>query len=425
MKTNHQHIIRIYCFAVIVISTFSCSNSRHIGSENTSADRASFLFLSDIHLNTYADTTTYGYDTGMELWARFLQKADSILGSSNSPQFIIYTGDLPAHYSCTPSCYLDSSNRTTHNQNLSVILSGLRNLANKYHKALFYMPGNNDGIAGDYYSFADEAQQTPFSLVPENKNPYPALNIHKDTSKTPCIVSMPNPTMGYYSARPIKGLRLICLNTVMYDKDFTTVDGTNKDVDRQTEMTWLSGQLAEATAMNEKIYIAMHIPPGTDAYSGKDMWDDHSTNWKNMFLSLTTQYSANITGIFYGHTHMDELRRLYDSTNTHITEVAISCPGVTPQHSNNPGFKTVSYNRSSKEVMDFTTYYTTPGGIGWGSNTYNFNTTFNNTTAASIYQCISGMSLTNVNAGMTTIFTVKNGPPGYNIQQGIEVMWGK
>jgi sphingomyelin phosphodiesterase acid-like 3 len=408
-----------------LLTAMGCSNTKHIATGNVPAKEASFLFLSDIHLNTYADTTTYGYDTGMDLWGRFLQKADAVLGSSTAPQFILYTGDLPAHYSCSPTCYLDSNNRATHNANLTTILTGLRNMAGKYKKPLFYLPGNNDGIAGDYYSFADEDQQTPFSLVPENNDPFPALNILPGTGKAPCMVSIPHPTMGYYAARPVEGLRLICLNTVMYSKNFTTVDGTDKNTDRQTQLTWLAGQLAEATAMNEKIYLAMHIPPGTDAYSGNDMWDDNPTSWKNMFLSLTTQYRAGIAGIFYGHTHMDELRRLYDSTNTVITEVAISCPGVTPQHSNNPGFKTVVFDSKSKEVMDFTTYYTTPGGTGWGSSTYNFNTTFNNTPAVSIYQRIAGMPLTTINAGMSTIFTVKNGPPTYNIQRGIEVTWGK
>ncbi len=420
MKTKFHQIIALLIF---VFTAISCSNTKHISMVNA-PEQSSFLFLSDIHLNTYADTITYGDDTGMDLWTRFLQKADSVLAGDDAPKFILYTGDLPAHYSCSPSCYLDSNNRTTHNTNLAAILTGLRNMADKYNKPLFYLPGNNDGIAGDYYSFADEAQQTPLSLVPENSNPFPALNINSG-NKAPCMVSNPHPTMGYYAARPIKGLRLICLNTVMYSKNFTTVDGSDKDNDRLQQITWLAGQLAEATAMEEKIYIAMHIPPGTDAYSGKDMWDDSKTNWKDMFLSLTTQYEAGITGIFYGHTHMDELRRLYDSTGTHITEVAISCPGVTPQHSNNPGFKTVQYDQQSKEVMGFTTYYTTPIATGWGSSTYNFNTVFGNTPAVSIYQRIAGMPLTNVNAAMSTIFTVKNGPPSYNIQQGIEVMWGK
>ena len=151
------------------------------------SSNASFLFLSDIHLNMFTDTTAYGLDTGIGLWTIFLAKADSLLGSSHAPGFIVYTGDLPAHYKCSPAtCYLPDSARQSHNHNLATILSGLRNLATKHNTPFFYIPGNNDGLAGDYYSFADEQQQTPFSVAPSSKNPYPALYILPGTSKAPC-----------------------------------------------------------------------------------------------------------------------------------------------------------------------------------------------------------------------------------------------
>ena len=388
----------------------------------------SFLFLSDIHLNTTTDTTAYGSDTGMELWANFLHKADSILGSDNAPRFVVYTGDLPAHYHCTPSCYLAPDERAIHNQNLTIILIGLRNLAVKHHTPFFYLPGNNDGLAGDYYSFADSLQQTPFSLVPDNTNPYPALNILPGSSNAPCMLSNPHPTMGYYAARPVKGLRLICLNTVIYDSYFQAVDGTNQLTDGNTQMAWLAAQLADAGAKKEKVYIAMHIPPGMNAYSSKSMWvklPGQKVSWLNTFLSLTAKYQATISGILYGHTHMDEVRRLYDPTGKRITEVAISCPGVTPQHNNNPGFKTVTYDAISKELMDFTTYYTTPVSTSWGSNAYTFSSSFNSKPGNSIYQQLSGMTLTNITNRMNNIFTVKNGAPTYTIQTGIEVKWGQ
>jgi UDP-2,3-diacylglucosamine pyrophosphatase LpxH len=388
----------------------------------------SFLFLSDIHLNSTTDTTAYGADTGMNLWANFLKKVDFILDSDNPPGFVVYTGDLPAHYHCDPSCYLPPEERTTHNQNLTVILTGLRNLASKYNTPFFYLPGNNDGLAGDYFSFTDEQQQTPFSLLPDSANPYPALNILQGTNQAPCIISNPHPTMGYYSARPVKGLRLICLNTVIYVASYKPVDGTNQLTDGNTQMTWLAAQLADAKAKKEKVYIALHVPPGMNAYSNNSMWvklPAQKISWLNSFLSLTTKYQATIAGILYGHTHMDELRRLYDPTGKRITEVAISCPGVTPQHNNNPGFKTVTYDAISKELMDFTTFYTTPVNTSWGTNTYTFSSTFSSTPGKSIYQQLSGMTLNNITSSMNNIFTVKNGPAGYNTQTGIEVKWGQ
>lgn len=427
--------IHPFLFAAFFFVAAGCNNPRSISmpdaqknNKPAAKEDPRFLFLSDIHLNTTSNTTAYGSDTGMELWANFLNKADSVLRSDNPPRFVVYTGDLPAHYSCSPSCYLPPEKRATHNQNLKVILTGLRNLADKYNIPLFYMPGNNDGLAGDYYSFADEQQQTPFSLVPDTKNPYPALNILPGSAKAPCLVSNPHPTMGYYSARPVEGLRLISMNTIIYNSGFQAVDGTNQQTDGDAQMLWLASQLAEARAQNEKVYIAMHIPPGTDAYSGNSMWvklPGQITSWLNIFLSLTTIYENTISGILYGHTHMDELRRLYDSTGTRITEVAISCPGVTPQHYNNPGFKTVTYDAASKELMDFTTHYTTPTATSWGNSSYSFRSTFSGKPGVSLFQQLSNMPLTDITHTLNNIFTVKNGLPTYNIQTGIEVKWNQ
>jgi UDP-2,3-diacylglucosamine pyrophosphatase LpxH len=429
INTNQKFVSRfIIVFILFFAAAFIPSNDivAQGSPKKATKDNPCFLFLSDIHLNTTTDTTVYGGDTGMELWANFLHKADSILGGAHAPKFVVYTGDLPAHYHCGPSCYLPPDERSIHSQNLTVILTGLRNLTNKYHTPLFYIPGNNDGMAGDYYSFADSQQQTPFSLVPDSANPYPALNILPGTSHAPCMLSNPHPAMGYYSALPVKRLRLISLNTVIFSSNFIPDDGTDQLTDGDTQMAWLAAQLADAKSKKEKVYIAMHIPPGLDAYSDKSMWvklPGQKVSWLNTFLSLTTRYQSTIAGILYGHTHMDEIRRLYDSTGKRITEVAISGPGVTPQHNNNPGFKTVSYDAISKELMDFTTYYTTPASKSWGNNIYTFSFTYNSTPGKSIFQRLSGMPLTDITTIMNYIFTVKACPATYNTQTGIEVKW--
>lgn len=389
-----------------------------------------FLFLSDVHLNTFSDTTFYGVDTGLELWKAFINKIDALLAGSNAPKFIVYTGDLPAHYQCGETCVLPPDQRQDHNQNLAAILKGLRDVATKHKKPLFYLPGNNDGIAGDYTSFADEQQKTPFSLIPETKNPYPAPNSKPGGMVPPCIVSNPHPTMGYYSAKPVAGLRLIALNTVIYSKSFIPVDGSQQISDGNTQLKWLAAQLSDAARKGEKAYIAMHIPPGTDAYKydkdpvGATMWaplPDTVNTWLRQFLGIVAAHKKTIAGILYGHTHMDELRRLYDPSGSTITEVAISCPGVTPQHYNNPGFKIVQYDAASKELLNFNTYYTVPAAKKWGNNTYNFNTVFGFPSNKTLYSNLSSATLSSINTSLNKIFTVMNGPAGYNIQPGIEV----
>jgi sphingomyelin phosphodiesterase acid-like 3 len=432
MKT----IKSIFILFLLVISFFFNSCEKNIAKEPAKTFKDSvikksptFLFLSDIHLDSHKQTTLYGQDTGMILWRAFLAKVDAVI-SDAAPDFIIYTGDLPSH---TPWVQpLPKDERPSHNENIATILSGLRDLATKHKIALLYLPGNNDGIAGDYASFSDEKQQTPFSLIPENQNPYPALNTNTVGGKIPCIVSNPAPKMGYYSARPIEGLRVIALNTVIHSAYFIAADGSNQMDDAQNQMAWFANELKDAERKGEKAYISMHIPPGIDAFGYKKKGLDAtnwaklpaSNPWNNQFLQIVSDYQKTIAGVLYGHTHMDELRRLYDPSGKKITEVAISCPGVTPIHNNNPGFKLVNYDATSKEFLDFTTYYTTiPAAITWGDAKYSFNQKFGYSSNRTMYENLSLDSFSNIHTKLNGIFTVMHGPAGYDISTGIAVKY--
>jgi len=123
---------------------------------------------------------------------------------------------------------------------------------------------------------------------------------------------------------------------------------------------------------------------------------------------------------------MDEVRRLYDSTGRTVTAVAICCPGVTPQHYNNPGFKVVEYDEDSKQPIDFTTYYTTPDAVTWGNNSYTFDNAFGNTAGATIYDCLSTMPIDSLERRMNSVFTVKHlMPMPFSTKSGIEVKMGQ
>ena len=389
-----------------------------------------FIQVSDVHFDSKATNTNYGYDTGVDLWTKTKAKLTELIRQSPAPKFIIYTGDLPAHYDCDNTCFIPPDRRATHNNNITNVLNDLRQLVDGVGIPLLFVPGNNDSLAGDYYSFADEKNKTPLSLAADPDNEYPALNSGRTFGDAPCIVSNPYPQMGYYSARPIDGLRVIVLNSIIFGHRYHQVDGVKQVDAGNTQMSWLSTELAAARLSDEKVLIIMHIPPGKDAYAvahdktPTQMWAElplTGDNWMTQFLSLMGQYQSEITGIFYGHTHMDEVRRLYDVNGTKITEVAVSAPGVTPQHNNNPGVKAYWYNSSTMELLDFETYYTTPTAPSWGRQSYRFSTIFQCDANSSIYQCLSGASLTDVNAAMDTIFTVMNGSPSYKTVSGIEV----
>lgn len=406
---------------LLVVTAAGCTASRQINTTSDIQKDNNFLFLSDIHLDTL-QTTKYGDDTGLQLWNNFLQKAERILAGPNPPKFAIYTGDLPAHYSCRSNCALRPGDTVTatHNHNLTVILSGLRQLMAKYHVPFFFLPGNNDAIAGNYFSFSNAAQQSAFGLVPDPSNPYPALNINSDSTTAPCVLSLAHINKGYYSARPLPGLRLVCMNTVIYSYKYSPVDGGTVSGDRNDEMQWLKNELQDAQQKQEKVYIAMHIPPGTDAYSGNPMWEKTPGNYLKQFLALLSDYQQNIEGIFFGHTHMDELRRFYNNAGR-ITAVGISCPGVTPQHDNNPGFKTVYYDRKTLAPLNFITHYTTPDALNWGDSSYSFRQVFGQKAGTTVFQQLAGMSFADISARMQSIYSVRYLPVSYNSGAGIEV----
>jgi sphingomyelin phosphodiesterase acid-like 3 len=435
---------------VLGLSTTQCNNAKvenktkEAAKTNTSVlvdantATSSFLFVSDIHLiNNATGSTQYGEDAKIDIWKKFLAKGDSLLAAPNAPAFIVYTGDLPAHYGKE---YLDPNNRATHNAEIADVLTGLRDLATRHNKPLFYLPGNNDAVAGDYFPFSYGTNNTPFTLINETQNPYPAPNTKAVAGTPPCIISQPDTSMCYYAANPVKGIRLIALNTVVYTNTFFK-NAQSQGLDSfaydkaDAQIKWLGTQLKEAKSLNEKVYIAMHIPPGLDIYSGNSTWTDTKTanqemTYTNQFLSLVNAYKDNcIEAILYGHTHMDELRLLYNKTADTVATVAISCPGISSLWKNNPGFKTVIYDATTKALLDFTTHYTTLPNTSssWGNNSYSYSKAFNKTnTTQSIYNQLSQLSKTNftsIASSMQSIYMVNSPHKARDASGGIKVLF--
>lgn len=399
-----------------------------------------YLHLSDIHL----DLSGQSSDTDPQLWSITKNKLLSILNGSSPPAFVIYTGDLPGHYKCEkPDCSLNQAQQQAHNANLEKVLSDLHNLVSDRSIPLFYAPGNNDSLAGDFFSFSDKSGQTPLSLVP--RLDFPASNAEKPCGSAPCMVSNPDPAMGFYSARPIKGLRVVILNSVVFSSRYVAIGDKSQRQAGDEQLDWLASELAHASG-REKVLIATHIPPGNDAYSVSHnkprtwMWArhpdgegdqprDHKAHWLDRFLDLVSDHSETIIGLAYGHTHLDELRRLHDRSGNMI-EVAISAPGITTNHGNNPGFKLVSFDATTKELLDFETFYTEKGNAEWGEKSYSFDAQFNCEGADqdTILACLASAKYKSTEAidkVLDETITVMNGPPSFDTSSGIEVKHGQ
>jgi len=400
---------------------------------------ASYLHLSDVHL----DLSAQSGDTDPQLWAITQEKLAAVLAAPDAPAFIVYTGDLPGHYDCEMQhCALTPAQIETHDKNVQAVLGDLNALVAKSGTPLLYMPGNNDSLAGDYFSFSNADGKTPLSLAPND--PFPAPNASKPCGQAPCMVSAPHPAFGFYSVRPVPGLRVIALNSIILGTTYHAVDGTSQLDAGNLQLDWLQAELAAAKG-NDKVLIAMHIPPGKDAYAVShykavtSMWATHpdavgdqprkhTEHWLDRFLDLISLHRDEVVGLAFGHTHMDELRLLHDRAGG-ISAVAISAPGITTTHGNNPGFKRVSFDPRSFELLDFVTLYTQNGNATWGEQSYRFADTANfDCGKLGVLACLRQTkyaSAAAVDALMQQFYTVQNGPPTYQTVSGIAVDYGQ
>ncbi len=349
-------VVALFAALVAVVVVFCpCASGAQAGHPPT------YLHLSDVHL----DTSGASDDTDLALWKITREELESILTGPAAPRFVLYTGDLPGHYGEAPDSRdggLVPSQVPAHDENVRKVLADLHGLVAGTGIPLLYAPGNNDSLAGDYFSFADVERKTPFELVPGDG--YPALNASQPCGEAPCMVSNPRPDLGFYSARPVAGLRVVALNTIILGETYHPADGLTQAAAGDAELDWLEGQLGDAARSGEKVLLAMHIPPGVDAYAVSEnekkgnqdkptsMWTRQPEGasgaadreaWLDRFLDLVAAHTGAVVGVAYGHTHEDELRRLHDPSGK-VVEIAVSAPGITTNHGNNPGFKLVSYD---------------------------------------------------------------------------------
>jgi hypothetical protein len=427
-------IFSICSIAALAFGFLSCKAPKAAAGKTETAAAQNgfyFLFLSDVHLSTNITQSVYGQDAGTDLWHACKARMDSMLQSANPPAFILYTGDIPEHGGINDT--------TLRNRNIDSLLAGLHSLAAVRSIPLFYLPGNNDGLDGDYCLFANQDGKTPLSLLPGYAPyPYQAFNV----SETPAagkayMISDAHLGAGYYSAQVMPGLRIICLNSVIWSSQLCAKCGVTQDCNTQQadgdeQMSWLQQQLAAAATAGDKVYIAMHIPPGADAYATSYnpakpvyMWQyaGGAPGWQNRFLQAVAQYRKTVAGIFYGHTHMDEFRLLYDQPGTACTQVAISCPGISPMFGNNPGFKLVLADAASKLPADYITYYATVNPIVW-QQPYRFSGLPGVKKGLPIYDALQQMTPAGRNNVLHAAYKVKHGTAPYDTL-GINVRWLK
>lgn len=308
-----------------------------------------FLVISDIHLFAGATQHEANGDTGDSLWLLAKAEIKKII-DERKPSFIIILGDLPRHETATKKDSLSVR------QSIVAVIKYFKDSANIPGEIpLIYIPGNNDSWNGDYSAFT-----LPDSLY--NTYGYPLLHVKALPSRHQACIGDNSlmKSLDCFSAYPLgkKGkLRLIVLNTVIFTKSRSfpySAITTQQDIDATRQLNWMIKELKNAASHHEKVLIAMHVPPGLDGYSGKNMW--YSRQIEHDFLQAIITYKKNIIGLLAGHTHMDGIRLFLDSTEQ-VSSLLISSPGIAVGHGNNPGIKLIEYNPHDFALQNFTTYY--------------------------------------------------------------------
>ncbi len=386
-----------------------------------------FLVVSDIHLNEQRPVSADKEDTGKDLWKLAQTGITARLQGPNPPDFVVYLGDLPAHSNATPT--------TDHDQDIGLVLGGLRSIAQAPPAIpLFYLPGNNDSLEGDYCEFSDQKTglKVPYSEDAGHEADWPGINAQSCSavSGQPCIIDDSHRDLGYYSAYPTTDhkLRLIMMNTVMFSTNSCGDGWSGRQDQGDDQLTWLGDQLSDASG--EKVLIGMHIPPGNDRYCTSEgvhkgvMWSD--SNQQDTFLELLSKDPKQIVGVLTSHTHMDELRMLHGPQG--LFGLAVSAPGISPNHGQNPGFKTVYYDRGSTfGLQDFVTHYTEvplSATSDW-SSCYSFRNAYGcHASAATMLDCVSGQSHDQLKRGLDSTFLVKKAVPSCDVSAILDVAYG-
>ncbi|GAA5807073.1 hypothetical protein MFLAVUS_000423 [Mucor flavus] len=156
---------------------------------------------------------------------------------------------------------------------------------------------------------------------------------------------------GSYTARPVRGLKLISLNTnFCYILNWWLYEHPIQK-DPNGVLTWLIQELQDSEDRAERVWIIGHIAPGDST-----CFHDYA----NYYNQIIDRYSHIISGQFFGHTHKDEMTIFYGHNKNQTAKEAISvgyvAPSITPFHNLNPGFRVYKIDTETFEVVDSITY---------------------------------------------------------------------
>lgn len=397
----------------------------------------SFLALSDVHYDgNSTDQWGRNHETSKLLWTRAQAEAGQVIAQSN-PDFVVYLGDLPAH----------GMPQSVREQQFRTVLDGLQALVAGSDRRLLFLPGNNDSDGEDYCAFTTGGE-TPFDAA-SDPAAWPVVN-----AKPGDIIDAGQLARGFYAAyplgKPVAGasgpaLRLLALNTVIFNPNYgvfgggNCVDAATRQADANAQLEWLAAQLAATRAAGDRAMLAMHVPPGTDGYSGNPNWNPDllytgsdaalaayvGKPVQDAYLGIVASYQAEISGTMSSHTHLNDMRRLRDCAGA-MTELDLSIPAITTDHGSNPAMQLFTYDARYEWLGRMTRYASEKTGKDWAAaNRFSFADNYpcaHCTGTETMAQRIAKIDDAGLLQGMLAYLTVKRGAgSGPNYQAAMDV----
>jgi sphingomyelin phosphodiesterase acid-like 3 len=427
------------------------------------------LFLSDIHLDPFADPAkaarlnaapaaewpailsapdsptqakesaalqeacpTRGVDTPYVLWQSSLM---AIRADAARARFITLSGDLLAHsFDCKFQTLLPTA---TPAQFLAFTEKTVRTIVTTLRAALPGVPlyiamGNNDSGCGDYH--LDAAHDAFLG--------YTAKIVAEALPATDHAAVLSDFAAGGYYSVPLAGVphtRLLVLDDLFFSTKYSTCSGQPDHAPAAAQLAWLAGQLSAARQHNERVWVMGHIPPGVNLYAtARNSANVCAGARPQMFLvseSLAELLARNADVVrlaLFGHTHADEMRLLTPDDGPQARITAVSgvpvkiVASISPVNGNRPTFTLASIDPATATLADYTVFMAsnlTGVAAKWAPE-YTYSTTYHQPAfdAASLAKLIRGFQSDPSAKSPASQAYLRNYYPG-DVSRAIQFAW--
>lgn len=159
---------------------------------------------------------------------------------------------------------------------------------------------------------------------------------------------------GGFHQRILGPVTLLTINTLVYSRLHVPVPRGPLPEDPFRQLRWLRNKLETAAAQKRPVWIAGHIPPGTETFG-------YTALWHHQYVAAYLQVVQNprlapwIAAQLFGHVHADEFRVAADAPEG--TGPVLLAGSVSPIFRGNPSFRVLEYEPQSGRLLGYRVYW--------------------------------------------------------------------